>query len=383
MRIGIVVGESSGDILGAGLMTAILEQCPSATFEGIAGPLMIKQGANSLYPMERLAVMGITEVVGRYPELKGIRDELIQGFIANPPDVFIGIDAPEFNTHLEYCLKQAGIKTVHYVSPSVWAWRRYRIKKISQSVDLMLTLFPFEAQFYEAQSMPVKFVGHPLADVIPLKIDKDEIREEMKLPKDWKIVAILPGSRGVELHYLADIFLQAAQWILDHRPNSNVFFIAPMINAARRKQFEQAVNRQGGHLPIKLVDGRSREIMAAADVIMVASGTATLEAMLLKKPMVVAYKLSALTYWITKLLVHVKVFSLPNLLARRMVVPELIQKEATPERIGAEVVGYLDNEERRNILQEVFHSIHVTLRKNASKEAASAVLELVKTGKTS
>lgn len=377
MRIGIVVGESSGDILGASLMKAIKEQCPGATFEGIAGPLMKKEGARSLYSMERLAVMGITEILGHYRELSDIRNNLIKHFIDRPPEVFIGIDSPEFNTHLEFTLKQSGIKTVHYVSPSVWAWRQYRIKKIGQSVDLMLTLFPFEAQYYQARSLPVKFVGHPLADAVPLEIDKNAVREEMKLPEDWEIVALLPGSRGIEVHYLAEIFVKTAQWVLERRPNSNVFFIAPLINKARRKQFEQAVKKQGGSLPIKLVDGQAREVMAAADVVVVASGTATLEAMLLKKPMVVVYKLSTITYWITKMLASIKVYSLPNLLAKRHVVPELIQADATPERIGTEVLSFLENKGRCTALISIFNNIHLSLRKNASKEAADAILELV------
>ena len=376
MRIGIVVGESSGDILGASLMKAIKEQNPHVTFEGIAGPLMKKEGARSLYSMERLAVMGITEILGHYRELSDIRKNLIQHFIDRPPEVFIGIDSPEFNTHLEFSLKQAGIKTVHYVSPSVWAWRQYRIKKIGQAVDLMLTLFPFEAQYYEAHSVPVKFVGHPLADAVPMEINKNEVREEMKLPEDWEIVALLPGSRGIEVHYLAEIFVKSAQWLLERRPNSNLFFIAPLVNKARRKQFEQAIKKCGGSLPIKLVDGKAREVMAASDVVVVASGTATLEATLLKKPMVVVYKLSTITYWITKMLINIKVYSLPNLLARRHVVPELIQADATPERIGAEVLSYLDSQERRNALINVFNNIHLSLRKNASKEAADAILEL-------
>ncbi|WP_455203875.1 lipid-A-disaccharide synthase [Kaarinaea lacus] len=375
MRIGIVAGETSGDILGAGLIAAIKEKYPDATFEGIAGPLMEKQGAKSLFPMERLAVVGLVEILGRYRELKGILQKLVNHFYQNPPDVFIGVDAPEFNLKLAHKLRQAGIKTVQYVSPQVWAWRQYRVKKISQSVNLMLTLFPFEESFYAQHSVAVRFVGHPVADVIPLEINKQEIREELKLPQDKEIVAILPGSRGVEVHYLAEIFIKAAKWCLDRRPN--LFFIAPLANAARRKQFEQALHRQGAALPVKIVEGHSREIMAAADVVMLASGTATLEALLLKKPMVVAYRLSPISYRIFKAIVKVSSYALPNLLVGKPIVPECIQQGATAEKIGMQVLHYLQNPQLVDELQREFLQVHQNLRRDASRQAAAAVLQLI------
>jgi lipid-A-disaccharide synthase len=374
MRFGIVVGEASGDLLAAGLIAAIKQQYPDATFEGIAGPLMKTQGANSLYPMERLAVMGIVEILGRYRELSKIRKNLINHFIHNPPDVFIGVDAPEFNIYLAQKLREAGIKTVQYVSPQVWAWRQYRVKKIARAVDLMLTLFPFEEEFYALRSVTVKCVGHPLADVIAMHPDKAAARENLKIPADREVVALLPGSRGVEVHYLADIFIQAAQWCLDRQPN--LFFVAPLANEARRKQFEQAIYRQGGSLPIKLVTGNAREVMTAADVVVLASGTATLEGLLLKKPMVVAYRLSQMSYFIFKFLSQVTHYALPNLLAGKSLVPELIQHNATPEKIGKAVLDYFRHPEKVAILHQEFEMIHNTLRKNASLQAAKAVIQL-------
>lgn len=380
MRFGIVVGEASGDLLGAGLIAAIKQQYPDATFEGIAGPLMEKQGARSLYPMERLAVMGIVEILGHYRELSNIRKNLINYFSNNPPDVFIGVDAPEFNLHMAQKLREAGIKTVQYVSPQVWAWRQYRVKKIGKAVDLMLTLFPFEEEFYAKRAVTVRCVGHPLADVIAMHPDKSAARDYLKIPEEKEVVAFLPGSRGVEVHYLAEIFIQAAQWCLDRRPN--LFFVAPLANEARRKQFEQALHRQGGTLPIKLVTGNAREVMTAADVVVLASGTATLEGLLLKKPMVVAYRLSQLSYFIFKFLSQVSHYALPNLLAGKPLVPELIQHNATPEKIGKAVLDYFRHPEKMAFLQQEFEEIHKTLRKNASHQAAEAVIQLARSNGT-
>jgi lipid-A-disaccharide synthase len=374
MRFGIVVGEASGDLLGAGLIAEIKRQYPDATFEGIAGPLMKKLGARSLYPMERLAVMGIVEILGRYRELSSIRKNLINHFCKNPPDVFIGVDAPEFNIHMAQKLREAGIKTVQYVSPQVWAWRQHRVKKIAKAVDLMLTLFPFEEEFYASHSVAVRCVGHPLADAVPMHPDKAAARENLKIPQDKEVVALLPGSRGVEVHYLAEVFIQAAQWCLDRRPN--LFFVAPLANESRRKQFEQALYRKGSTLPVKLLTGNSREVMTAADVVVLASGTATLEGLLLKKPMVVAYKLSGMSYFIFKFLSQVSHYALPNLLAGKPLVPELIQHNATPEKIGREVLDYFHNPEKVANLQKEFGAIHDSLRKNASHQAADAVIRL-------
>jgi len=379
LRFGIVAGEASGDLLGAGLITAIKQQHPDAIFEGIAGPQMIAAGASSFFPMDRLSVMGIVEVLGRYRELLGIRRQLATHFKQNPPDAFIGIDAPDFTLGLEKQLRIAGIKTVHYVSPSVWAWRQRRVKKIAASTDLMLTLFPFEASFYEKYQVPVRFVGHPLADTIPLVVDKQAARQQLGLSADADVLALLPGSRSNELHYLVQPFIETACWLHARRPTLE--FVVPLSNNERRVQFEQAmaqVKAQGSDLPkLTLVDGQSREVMAAADVVLLASGTAALEAMLLKRPMVVAYKLAPLTYWLAKRLVKVENVSLPNLLANESLVPELIQHEATPENLGQTLLDYFDNPATMEKLNHRFDDIHQTLRQDASKQAADAILNLL------
>lgn len=375
LRIGIVAGEASGDLLGAGLIAAFKERFPGSRFEGIAGPAMIAQGAKSLFPMDRLSVMGIVEVLGRYQELLGIRRQLSEHFRLNPPDVFIGIDAPDFNLGLELQLRNAGIKTVHYVSPSVWAWRQRRVKKIALSTDLMLTLFPFEARFYQEHHVPVTFVGHPLADQIPLEIEKAEARRSLSLPLDKIVLALLPGSRSNELHYLSEPFIETVNWLRQYKPDMEV--VVPLANQNRRQQFEQAMLKFDNAPSMKLVDGRSREVMAAADVVLLASGTAALEAMLLKRPMVVAYKLSPVTYWIAKRMVKVSHVSLPNLLTEEPLVPEFIQHEATPENMGKAILEYLENPQKAGKIHERFNEIHKQLRQNASAKAVDAISSLI------
>lgn len=374
MRIGIVAGEASGDLLGAGLVSAIKQRYPDALIEGIAGPQMMAAGATSLFPMDRLSVMGIVEVLGRYRELLGIRRQLANHFKQNPPDVFIGIDAPDFTLGLEKQLRQAGIKTAHYVSPSVWAWRQRRVKKIAQSTDLMLTLFPFEEKFYQQHHVPVKFVGHPLADTIPMLADKAAARKDLGLSSEKTILAMLPGSRSNELQYLATTFIETVRWLRVRHPDLQV--VVPLANEVRRAQFEQAMAQIADVPEMTLVDGRSREVMAAADVVLLASGTAALEAMLLKRPMVVAYKLSPITYWLAKRLVKVDNVSLPNLLANETLVPELIQHEATPEKLGQAVLNYLEDSALNDVVNQRFNEIHQALKQDASQQAADAILEL-------
>lgn len=375
MRIGIVAGEASGDLLAAGLISAIKQRYPDAVFEGIAGPQMMAAGASSLFPMDRLSVMGIVEVLGRYRELLGIRRQLANHFRKHPPDVFIGVDAPDFTLGLEKQLRQAGIKTVHYVSPSVWAWRQGRVKKIARSTDLMLTLFPFEAEFYRQHQVPVKFVGHPLADIIPLQVDRSAARKALALSTERTILAMLPGSRSNELHYLAPSFIETVRWLRQRYPALQV--VVPLANEVRRAQFEQALAQATDAPEMTLVDGQSREVMAAADVVLLASGTAALEAMLLKRPMVVAYRLSPLTYWLARWLVKVENVSLPNLLANETLVPEFIQHEATPERLGQAVLNYLENAQLSEAVNQRFNEIHQSLRQDASQQAADAVLALI------
>jgi len=375
MRIGIVAGEASGDLLGSGLVAELKNIRSGLEFEGIAGPFMQRAGAHTLYPMDKLSVMGISEVLGRYSELRRMQKHLIQHFRNTNIDLFIGVDAPDFNLEIEYQLRKSGIKTIHYVSPSVWAWRQYRIKKIAKSVDLMLTLFPFEASFYQQHDMPVKFVGHPLADIIPMQVDRIQARHMLGLPLEKKIIALLPGSRSSELQYHCDPFLKIAAWC--NKNAGNLHFAVPFANPERRIQFENAYNNLDGKLPLTMFDGMSREVMTASDVVLLASGTAALEAMLLKRPMVVAHRVSAVTYWIAKRLVKLTHYSLPNLLLPQPLIPEFIQHQIVIDSIGRQLLKYLDDQKLVNSLVDQFGSIHLQLQKNASLQAASAVLALL------
>ena len=368
--VALVAGEASGDILGSGLMRAIKARHPDVRFIGVGGPLMEAEGMTSYFPMERLAVMGLVEVLGRLRELLKRRKLLIQTLIDEKPDVFIGIDAPDFTLNIELKLRQAGIKTVHYVSPSVWAWRQKRVLKIREGCDLMLTLLPFEARFYEEQGVPVRFVGHPLADTIPLEADRSGARSELGLAAG-PVVALMPGSRGGEVGRLGALFLDAAQRLVELVPG--VRFVLPCANAARRAQLEQML--AGRELPLTLLDGQSHTALAACDAVLIASGTATLEAMLYKRPMVVAYRLAPLTYWILKRMVKSPFVSLPNLLAQRLLVPELLQDAATSEALAQTLAPLVKDGSQQT---ESFDQIHRTLRRDASNQAADAVLALLK-----
>jgi len=368
LHIGIIAGEASGDNLGAGLIKAILERFPDAVFEGIGGPRMIEAGCFSLYPMERLSVMGLAEVVRHLPGLLSMRRDIRRHFLETPPDIFIGVDAPDFNLSLERDLKKSGIRTLHYVSPSVWAWRQYRVRKIAASVDCMLTLFPFEEKFYRSRRVPAQFVGHPMADLIADDADQAEARRHLGIDCRGPLVALMPGSRVGELKRLAQSFLQAAAWC--HERRIDIQFVAPMANEACRAIFEDLLSNQGGRLPVTVLSGQALEAMAAANVVMLASGTATLECMLLKRPMVVAYRLSALTYQLARLLVKTKYYSLPNLLADDALVPELIQNEVTAESLGREVMRLIENPARAEKLASTFGRIHDDLRRDASRVAA-------------
>ncbi|EWC41324.1 lipid-A-disaccharide synthase [Stutzerimonas stutzeri] len=370
LRVALVAGESSGDILGAGLMQALNAQHGNVEFVGVGGPRMHNEGLASYFPLERLAVMGLVEVLGRLPELLRRRKRLVQTLTQLRPDVFIGIDAPDFNLGLELKLRRAGIKTVHYVSPSVWAWRQKRVLKIREACDLMLTLFPFEAKFYDAHQVPVRFVGHPLADTIPLCADRAAARQALGLPGQGLVVALMPGSRGGEVARLGELFLCAAERLRAMRPG--IRFVMPCASPERRIQLEQMLVTRD--LPLTLLDGRSHEALAACNAVLIASGTATLEALLFKRPMVVAYSLAPMTYRILRRLVKSPYVALPNLLAQRLLVPELLQDAATPEALAQALSPLLDDGE---VQTEGFDSIHRTLRCDASSQAADAVLRLV------
>ncbi|GAB3388345.1 lipid-A-disaccharide synthase [Azotobacter armeniacus] len=376
LRVALVAGEASGDILGASLMQALKAVRPDIEFIGVGGPRMQAEGLRSYFPMERLAVMGLFEVLGRLPELLLRRRRLIRSLIEARPDVYIGIDAPDFNLGVELRLRRAGIRTVHYVSPSVWAWRQKRVLKIRKACDLMLTLFPFEAQFYEAQDVPVRFVGHPLADQIPLQADRDAARAALELTAGETIIALLPGSRGGELARLGPLFLEAAERLLALHSGA-LRFVVPCDSPERRRQLEEMLSHTRRDLPVMLLDGRSHEALGACDTVLIASGTATLEALLYKRPMVVAYRLAPLTYKVARHLVKTPFFSLPNLLAGRALVPELLQERATPEALAEALMPLLETGREQT---ECFDAIHRSLRRGASRQAAESVLELAERG---
>jgi lipid-A-disaccharide synthase len=376
LRVGIVAGEASGDNLAAGLVKAIREQLPDTVFEGVAGPRMKEAGCHSLFPMQELAVMGLLEVVKHLPRLLSIRKQLRRHFLENPPDIFIGVDAPDFNLGLEKALKSAGIRTLHYVSPSVWAWRKYRVRKIAASVDCMLTLFPFEERFYTEQQVPARCVGHPLADLIADEVDQAQARRHIGLEHNGPVVALLPGSRVGEVKRLAADFLNAAVWCYQRR--DDLHFVVPLANYECRQAFEEVLSTISTRLPLTLLGGQGLEAMAAANAVMLASGTASLECMLLKRPMVVAYRLSPVTFRIARMLVRSKYFSLPNLLANRPLVTELIQDEVTPESLGSEILALIEDPQRAQALAGMFTRIHHELRRDADRVAAATVLELVR-----
>jgi lipid-A-disaccharide synthase len=336
---------------------------------------MEAEGFKSFVAMERLAVMGLVEILGRLFELLKVRKKLVQHWQKNPPDVFIGIDAPEFNTQLEYKLKQSGIKTVHYVSPSVWAWRPKRIHKIKKSVDLMLTLFPFEAKFYQQHDVPVSFVGHNLADSTPFENNPEDARQVFHIEKGKKVVCLMPGSRGSEVEKLCPVFIQAAELVFEHNPN--VRFILPAANEVRKQQIEKLIDDAKLVVNIEVIDGDSKACMQAADVILLASGTATLEGLLLKKPMVVSYMVSPITWMIMRRLLIQDFVSLPNLLAGREVVPEILQEQATAENLANALNERLEDEKLIHQLQETFLFIHKQLKRGADEQAALAIMNLL------
>jgi lipid-A-disaccharide synthase len=368
-KIAIVAGEDSGDILGAGLIQALKARYPDCIFEGVGGERMQAEGFHSLFPMERLSVMGWVEPLKRLPELLGILRKLRKRFIKNPPDIFIGIDSPDFCLRIEKKLKNAGIPTVHYVSPSVWAWRQGRIKTIKLSVDLMLTLFPFEAGFYRQHDVDVEFVGHPLADDIPISPKRGDVVDALGLSHKEHYIALLPGSRKFEVENVLPVFLKAAEKITHWQKRYR--FLIPASNSSRYRQIEALL--QNCNLPIQLFQGRSREVMAAADAVVMASGTTTLEAMLLKKPMVVCYRVAKLSYFIYSKLVKVAHIALPNLLAEKRLVPELIQDDLSAEALSMHLEDLLQDPTRTQSLVNDFTRIHMSLKRNASEGAAQAI----------
>ena len=377
LRVGIVANEVSGDILGAALISELRTLVPEASFIGVAGPRMLESGCETLFPMERLSVMGLTEVLGHLPELLRLRGELVRHFSADPPDVFIGVDAPDFNLGLERRLRVRGIPTVHLVSPTVWAWRPGRVKGIRRAVDLMLCVFPFEESFLREHGVPARFVGHPLADQIPLEVDQEAARAELGLPREGPLIAILPGSRASEMERLAVPFIASALQCLESRPDLR--FVVPLVNARLRAYFESELERLAPALPVTLVEGRSRSVIAAADCVLTASGTATLETLLLKRPMVVGYRVHPLTYHLVKGLGLIKVphVAMANLLAGRELAPEFLQDHCRAELLAPALLDLLDDPQRRSAIAAEYARIHAGMRHNAAREAALAVLGLI------
>jgi lipid-A-disaccharide synthase len=373
LRIGIVAGEASGDILGAGLIKSIKEKYPNAVFEGIGGAQMIAQGCNSHFDLEELSVMGLVEVLSRIKRLLAIRKHIVNHFINNPPDVFIGVDAPDFNLGLEMKLKKAGIKTVHYVSPSVWAWREKRIFKIAKATDLVLSLLPFEKDFYDEKKVPCTFVGHTLADQVDLVPDKEGARVMLGLKADEPVLALLPGSRAGEVNMLLERFVDTAYLLFERFDHLHV--LIPVVNQQRKHQIEQYLKEKKASDNIRIIIGHSRDVMQAADAVLLASGTATLEAMLCKCQMVVAYRLKKMTELIMRRMYKPKYFSLPNLLSNQALVPELIQEAVNPMNM-ANLLEPMIKQPNKELLKS-FTDIHHTLKCDADHTAAKAVLGLI------
>ncbi|ENM3927713.1 lipid-A-disaccharide synthase [Vibrio cholerae] len=373
LRIGIVVGELSGDTLGEGFIKAIRARYPDAEFVGIGGPKMNALGCQSLFDMEELAVMGLVEVLGRLPRLLKVKAELVKYFTANPPDVFVGIDAPDFNLRLELSLKQAGIKTVHYVSPSVWAWRQNRIHGIAAATHLVLAFLPFEKAFYDKFNVPCEFIGHTLADSIPLTSDKVAARQLLGLDEQRRWLAVLPGSRGSEMKMLAEPFIATCQKLQARYPDLG--FVVALVNAKRRAQFEQTWQQVAPELNFVLVDDTARNVITAADAVMLASGTVALECMLLKRPMVVGYRVNAFTAFLAKRLLKTPYVSLPNILAGEELVKELLQEHCTVDNLYHEVSRLLESDNQA--LMDKFTEMHQWIRKDADQQAAQAVLHLI------
>jgi lipid-A-disaccharide synthase len=379
LRVGLLAGEASGDTLGADLIHSLRKLAPDAKFFGVAGPKMQAAGCEVWEPAESFAVMGLFDVLRDLPRLAKLLARIKRMFLTARPDVFVGIDAPDTNLRIARTLHAAGIPTVQYVSPQVWAWRQGRARHIRESVDLVLCLLPFEKRFYDEHGIQAEFVGHPLADAIPEKVDREAARRALGLAPDAAVVALLPGSRRGEVARLAADFAATIRWMAQRRPGLK--FVAPMASAATRQIFSRILARDAPAIEVQLIDGRATTALSAADVVLVASGTASLEAALCKRPMVVVYRLGALTGWmLTRFnLVRSKFFAQPNLLADRRVVGEYFQRQIIPESIGAELLMWLDDTERRSALEREFSRIHAELRRGAGPRAAQAILSLLST----
>jgi lipid-A-disaccharide synthase len=380
MKVGIVANEPSGDLLGAAVLRALKSRVPDASFVGVAGPRMAAAGCESLVDQERLSVMGLVEVLRHLPEQLRIRRALGDYFLASPPEVFVGVDAPDFNLGLERRIRRSGIPTVHLVSPTVWAWRPGRVKGLRSAADLVLSIFPFEEPFLRQHQVPVRYVGHPLADQIPLEPDQHAARRDLGLPAELPVIALLPGSRRSEVSMLSRPMIETAAWCLTRRPDLR--FAVPLVSPRLRDLFAGVRCETAPDLPVTLVDGRSRAVIAAADCVLTASGTATLECLLLKRPMVVAYRVDPMTYRFVKALKLIKVphVAMANLLAGRELAPEFLQGRCRPDLMGPALLDYLDDPDRVSRIKLEYLRIHRELRRDAGREAASAILDLIGRG---
>ncbi len=377
LKIAMVAGEASGDMLASHLIKALKQHLPDARFYGIGGPKMSAVGFQADWPAEKLAVRGYAEVLRHYREIAGIRRQLLKRLLADPPDIFIGVDAPDFNLWLEARLKSAGIYSVHFVSPSVWAWRSGRIKRIARSVNQMLCLFPFEPALYVQQGVQATYVGHPLADILPLETDQKQARELLNLPTDRLIFALLPGSRQSELQYMAKTFVETAKLLHARFPQAR--FLVPLVSRETRLQFETELWASGAQeLPLILLFGHAQDAMAAADAVLVASGTATLEAALIKKPLVITYKMSPSSWRLMRRMKYQPWVGLPNILAGCFAVPEFLQEDATAENLAQALGNLALDVQMRERLHALFTEIHLQLRQNTVEKAAAAILPVLR-----
>ena len=377
LRVGMVAGEASGDLLAAHLIAALKARRAGIEFAGIGGPRMMAEGFESHFPMEKLSVRGYAEALRHYREIMGIRRDLGKSMLRERPDLFIGVDSSDFNLGLERRLKDGGIPTLHYVSPAVWAWRRWRVRRIARSVDRILVMYPFEQPLYEAAGVPVTYVGHPLADVIPLEPPKDEARAQLRLPSGKLIIALLPGSRRSELQYMAGAFVLAAHRF--RQEVHDVHFVCPMVTRETREMFERAIHEnQRTDLPLTLLFGHSHDALAAADLALVASGTATLETALFKTPMVIAYRQSPITWALMRQMLYLPYVGMPNILAGERLVPELLQDQATPANLAGALLTLLRDTAAQRRQVERFREFHQLLRQNTAEKAADAVLSVLK-----
>lgn len=378
-RVAVVAGEASGDLLGAALIRAMRARWPDLEFTGIAGPRMMAEGARSLYPMDKLAVRGYVEVLKSLRELLAIRRGLARSLLEDPPEVFIGIDAPDFNLALEAKLKAAGLRTVHYVSPSIWAWRGERIHAIGRSVDRMLVMFPFEEAIYERAGIPVSYVGHPLADAMPLSPDRDDARAQLRLPSHAVAVALLPGSRVSELEMHADLLIDTATLLASRRPETR--FFVPLATRETREYFEARLYaRNARDLPLQVLFGHAGLALHAADAAIVASGTATLEAALARCPMVITYRLNPITYRMVMRKALLPYFGLPNILSGEFVVPELLQDDATPANLAQALGNLLDSGEARSRMRSRFARLHESLACGHDERVVQALQPYLESG---